>query len=432
MPDSKPSAGEPELLSVAWRTARTLTEDLDHVTDTLRALVFSANEASSRVGSLRRTHLELRADLERAEKVMAEREQLASTLANRLSELAAELALQQGQWKDQETEIAQAHARSQAALRAQLTDLDGQRSELAAVLETERADKAALAARITELQAEFEAERAESQAAFDARLRAREAELKAELEQALERAARADQERAFALEEQERFVKSVVDEYEAKLGALTQSRDEAVGRAEELAAKAGALRRAGSGAPTLKFTAAPSTDSDPLALRVRELEEQAEQVQHERELSREVLRRLQLQRDEAQEAAARLTREVEALRHAAPAVPVGHKSATAPTLPDLPRVSVPASANVDGAAGGPEAPLSAPQPPEVERAPAPSSPRSALAAALAASDPTHRRPPAEAPVKPKPGWSTRPLVGYSKRDVEPDDVRRKPPRRHGG
>jgi len=89
-PDSKPSAGEQELLSVACRSAQLLTEAMDAVTDTLRALASSANQAVNRMGSLRHNHLELRADLERAQGVLAEREQLASTLANRLSELAAE------------------------------------------------------------------------------------------------------------------------------------------------------------------------------------------------------------------------------------------------------------------------------------------------------------------------------------------------------
>jgi chromosome segregation ATPase len=476
-PDSKPSAGEQELLAAARRGAQALAQDMERFTDTLRALAFSTGEASTRMDELRRTHLELQAELERAHRVLAEREQLANTLANRLSELAAELALQQGQWKDAETQLASAHARSQAALEARIAELDAARIELKAAVGTEQAEKVALAGRITELEAEFETDRTLNQAAFDARLAAREAELQAEyareraglesslaelegrLAQTLERLTRAERERAFSLEEQDRFVKSVVDEYEEKLTSLTRSRDEAVGRAEQLARQAGASRGPASSAPTLQVVAPQSEGPAPLALRVRELEEQLEQIQHERELSREVLRRLQLQRDEAQETATRLTRQVEALRRtaeteAASLDPHGRKPAGVATLPELPRVTPPVPSEPSNTAGGPTSAPSASRPPEVERSPAPSSPRSALAAALAASDPTHRRrqadavpasaadakaPPSREAASPersllgaKPELSARPLVGYSKRDVEPDDVRPKPPRRHGG
>jgi hypothetical protein len=469
-PDSKPSAGDQELLAAARRSAQVLAQDMDRVTDTLRALAFSTDETSTRMDELRRTHLELQGDLERAHRVLAERDQLASTLANRLSELAAELALQQGQWKDTETEIAAAHARSQAALEARIAGLDAERTELKSAVWAEQAEKVVLAARITQLEAEFDTDRTLSQAAFDARLAAREAELQAEyararaglessldelqarLAQTLEKVTRAERERAYSLDEQDRFVKSVVDEYEEKLAALTRSRDEAVGRAEQMARQAGASRSAGSSAPTLQLVAAQSEAPAPLALRVRELEEQLEQIQHERELSREVLRRLQLQRDEAQETATRLTRQVEALRRTAdteppPVDPRGRKPAGAPTFPDLPRATPPAPSGASNAAGGPVTAPSASRPPDVDRSPTPSSPRSALAAALAASDPTHRRRQVEAapaqpsrdavsPEKPllgaKPDLSARPLVGYSKRDVEPDHVRPKPPRRHGG
>jgi chromosome segregation ATPase len=460
--ESPPLSGEQDLLGAARRGAETLARGIDRSTDTLRALASSADELMTRVAEVRQAHLGLQADLERAALDFSERERVASTLATRLSELAADLALQQNEWQKTQAETATAHAQTLEALEARAAQAGAERTELRAALDAERGEKARLVARVAELEVEFETERTLGRAAFDARLAARESELQTEyarsrgeiesnleelkqrLAETLDGAARAEHERRFALEEQDRFVKSLMDEHEARLAELTRSRDEAVASAERMAREASAPRRVRGSGPTLELVSRENDVS--FGQRVSDLEEQLEQIQHERELSREVLRRLQVQRDEAQETAARLTRQVETLRRAAQGdassgSPHARISSGSPTLPELPRKAV-------AAASEPSTPADSPA-----VVPPASTARSALAAALAATDPSQRRrqielprpsgrdaqaaprsdpePTQKAPLKPKLDLAKRPLVDYSRRDVEPDRLGSKPPRRHG-
>jgi hypothetical protein len=155
----------------------------------------------------------------------------------------------------------------------------------------------------------------------------------------------ADQAKATAAHERERLL----EEQDQVIAALLEEQEEA------------GVVLAPDGAPepaSRPHADAISSDSEVTRLRqeLRDAEQQIERLTTERERSREVLRRLQQQRDEAQQAVTRLTKEA---RSQGPGS-IGHGGSVRP----------------------------APQPGAV---PGPSRPPSALAAALAGTDPSKRR-----------------------------------------
>lgn len=112
-----------------------------------------------------------------------------------------------------------------------------------------------------------------------------------ELEQAR---SEAEKEREFLVGEQDRFLAALLDDHEQALAALRRERDQA------LAASGGTHDR-----PTRSgTTTAPEGDGSGNAKELREARRTIEKLMTERNRSREMLRRLQAQRDEAQAALA--------------------------------------------------------------------------------------------------------------------------------
>jgi hypothetical protein len=120
-------------------------------------------------------------------------------------------------------------------------------------------------------------------------------------------------ERTFLIEEQDRFLNSMIDEHEAALATAIRERDEARDKAARVADGALGIgqRQDKKTAPAMPAVSqSPPLNQQALA----EARRTIEKLMSERDRARDVLRRLQGQRDEAQESVERLTQEVASVR----------------------------------------------------------------------------------------------------------------------
>lgn len=253
----------------------------------------------------------------------------------------------------------------------------------------------------------------------------------------------AERDRAFLVEEQDRFLAALLEEHEETVAAL------------EAKIREGAAPERHTTAPSRR---AVPDDGDGAAL-MRELgdaKRTIETLMRERDRSREVLRRLQAQRDEAQRALDMQGRRQDAIRtvprvaeEAQVDAPTPADNArnrrTDPLGPRFARAPVAAHPTPNPGGGSIYDRATAPPPEPSPFAPAPSSPMAAampdanyrptpppeLRAAITAA-PVVPRP---SPLKSKPDPATRPIGGYSLRPeentetVEAARISSKPPRR---
>ncbi len=150
---------------------------------------------------------------------------------------------------------------------------------------------------VTELEAmrQMLAERTEENAALAEQLAALAAERDQALGELEQARSEANREREFFLGEQDRFLAALLEDHEQALAALRRERDEA-----RASAGTGQHDR-----PTRPGTAAAVEGNAPQAAKeLREARQTIEKLMKERNRSREMLRRLQAQRDEAQAALA--------------------------------------------------------------------------------------------------------------------------------
>lgn len=128
-------------------------------------------------------------------------------------------------------------------------------------------------------------------------LEGQRAALRAERDQALRELeqvrSEAERERDFLVEEQDRFLAALLEDHEKALQALRRERDQARASAD------GPLTR-----PTTPETAAVAAGTAETAEKLLEAQRTIDKLMKERSISREMLRRLQTQRDEAQAALA--------------------------------------------------------------------------------------------------------------------------------
>lgn len=281
------------------------------------------------------------------------------------------------------------------------------------------------------------------------------------LRAAEESRAEAARERAFLIQEQDKFIKSLLDDQERDTAKLAHERDQALADVARLSDRA----------PANSVSSIPPANTDALAT----LREQLENLTSERQRSLELLRRLQKQRDEVQALADRLLEErneardqVAQLLASGPALkPQGdlrtRETEPPPSLEFEPGDSLrlksdaPETPRADAlpTARPPNSPRAGPSPrtatkPGVGDAPPPtedgwrlSPPPAELAAAItpppplppATAAPVTAAPvtaaPVTVPLKQKPDPTSRPLGGYSLRPTagaDPVDGS-KPPRR---
>ncbi|MFC1641261.1 hypothetical protein ACFL5O_01035 [Myxococcota bacterium] len=379
-------AGSPEadVLEPSVHNAKAVVEAVERLDESVLVLSGAAANVGFCLGQLSQLSHDLTTELHRAEQLLLEREQQSGELAQRLTELAAELAQQREEVEQKQAEATARQASDATAREAQLASL---RAELAA---EKLRGQSQLEARSALLHTEFDRQRAADRSAFEARVSTLERELdslRTEYAQALEANAAWVRERDFLLHEQDRFVASMAQEYEGKLGALTPAQDPA--RADSGARPSDRPARA---VPIFDPTSKPGDSPAPRRLtsnqfeldrhstaaaaeRVAELEEQVDQLRHERELSRELVRRLQTQRDEALETTAHLRRQLEtgerttdSARASRPEIEVPPSSAG----PDSPALGVIAIEPSAGQARGPSGPGPDPAEPETTGIPRPS------------------------------------------------------------
>jgi hypothetical protein len=424
----------PDPLGGIRRTTQATEVACDRVEEALFSLAQSVREVAERMAEMRQAREDLGREVDQAESEFAERTRTSHALSHCLSEAAAELALQQGRWDVERAELSSVWVRRESELSERITALEAEQTRFRSEIEdrsVELADRERAHAELDREHLRLSAEFSDTVAALEAKV----LELEAVSARALETAKRSEEQQKALSEEQDRFIESVIDEHEAKLAEVGRSRDEALARIEE-------LTRSGEEPPgrALKTSKEASRDNgghdaqtpdrddglDAAALeaRVKELEEQLERFQHERELSREVLRRLQSQRDEAHESAARISRQLAAIKGSPEvrgAQTPGDVAGTERSSPPRPAEASPTAAlpTTDGSGKAPAQsttpspavhpaggqPVSGHAAPQAQAKPAtPPRPRTQLAAALAASDPTRRK--ASGPTEP----SARPAV----------------------
>lgn len=265
--------------------------------------------------------------------------------------------------------------------------------------------------------------------------------------------AEAERERAFLVEEQDRFLAALLEEHDEAVTRLEARLEQAKGASshdepppQRVTAPAGRL-------------VSPDSDTAALARDLAEARRNIDRLVRERDRSREVLRRLQAQRDEAQRALDTAGRRQDAIRTvphlAAEDPPKDTAAANRKTDPLGPMARAAAAAAgraplddasiFDRATTVPPTPVTHPTPPPELRAAitappaptpddlpsAPSEARSAITAPSLAQTSRATKPP---PLKQKPDPASRPIGGYSLKPergtetVEGSRISSKPPR----
>ncbi|GMV16956.1 MAG: hypothetical protein HS104_26230 [Polyangiaceae bacterium] len=236
--------------------------------------------------------------------------------------------------------------------------------------------------------------------------------------------ARSDRE--FLIQEQDRFLAGLLEEHEAAVERLVRDREEAFARIEKL------MRQTQETAPPsggVRRTSPGLGDATPIMPSVRpvvvtEMDRNVEKLLAERDRSREVLRRLQQQRDAAQQALADVTKERDrylselsrvAPGRIAPPRPLVSPQDARRTQPAVPHLAVrstdPVPPAEEGTGENIGERMTAPPGEELQNAIAMSRP-SPPAGIPAQSVPT---PPQKPPLKRKPDPAMQPLGGYSLR-----------------
>lgn len=242
------------------------------------------------------------------------------------------------------------------------------------------------------------------------------------LEQQLEDARN---DREFLIQEQDRFLAGLLEEHEAAVERLVRDREEAFARIEKL------MRQTQETSPPsggVRRTSPGLGDATPIMPSVRpvvvtEKDRNVEKLLAERDRSREVLRRLQQQRDAAQQALADVTKERDrylselsriAPGRIAPPRPLVSPQDARRTQPAVPHLAVRTTDPVPPEEGTSEnigERMTAPPGEELQSAIAMSRP-SPPAGVPAQAAPA---PPPKPPLKRKPDPTTQPLGGYSLR-----------------